>query len=114
NKRKLRDENRRFPWIYRHSFFMAFLVLFAFFFVLHVIFGAQAYNEDRAFAGQPAISIAAFLLSAKFWSSTLQTWQAEYLSIALFVVLSIYLRQQGSAESKPIASRSQTTGAVNK
>jgi hypothetical protein len=114
SKRKLREETRRFPWVYRHSFFLAFLLLFVFSLALHVIFGAQAYNEDRTFAGQPAISIAAFLLSAKFWSSTLQTWQAEYLAIVLFVVLSVFLRQQGSAESKPMASRSQTTGAVNK
>lgn len=114
NKRKRREEARRFPWVYRHSFFLAFLALFVFFFVLHVIFGAQAYNQDRAFAGQPAISIAAFLLSATFWSSTLQTWQAEYLAILLFVVLSVFLRQEGSAESKPTTSRNQTTGAVNK
>jgi hypothetical protein len=44
----------------------------------------------------------------------LQTWQAEYLAIAVFVVLSIFLRQQDSAESKPVESRDQTTGEANK
>ena len=39
-------------------------------------------TRNAALMGQPPISIAAFLLSAKFWSSTLQTWQAEYLAIA--------------------------------
>ena len=81
---------------------------------MHVVFGAEAYNEERALAGQPPISIAAFLLSAKFWSSTLQTWQAEYLAIAIFVVLSIFLRQQDSAESKPVESSNETTGEANK
>jgi hypothetical protein len=47
--------------------------------------GIKAYHEECALAGQPPISIAAFLISAKFWSSTLQTWQAEYLVIAVFV-----------------------------
>jgi hypothetical protein len=73
----------------------------------------KAYNEERAFAGQSPISIATFLLSAKFWSSTLQTWQAEYLAIAVFVVLRIFLRQHDSAESKPVESKEQTTGEAN-
>jgi hypothetical protein len=54
------------------------------------------------------------LISAKFWSSTLQTWQAEYLAIAVFVVLSIFLRQQDSAESKPVESSDHTTGKAYK
>ena len=76
--------------------------------------GIKAYHEECALAGQPPISIAAFLISAKFWSSTLQTWQAEYLAIAVFVVLSIFLRQQDSAESKPVESSDHTTGEANK
>ena len=114
SRKEKRKGARRFTWVYRNSFFLAFLLLFAVSLALHIVFGAKAYNEERAFTGQPAISIAAFLLSAKFWSSTLQTWQAEYLAIVLFVMLSVYLRQQGSAESKPTTSRNQTTGAVNK
>ena len=47
------------------------------------------------------------MLSAKFWSSTLKTWQAEYLAIALFVVLSPFLRQERSAESKPVESKTK-------
>jgi len=54
-----------------------FLLLFVLSLAPHVVVGGKAYNEERALAGQPPISIAAFLISAKFWSSTLQTWQAE-------------------------------------
>jgi steroid 5-alpha reductase family enzyme len=82
--RKAKRKNRwktagRSTWLYRNSLFLAFLLLFLLAFALHIGVGASAYNEDRALAGQPPISIAAFLLSAKFWSTTLQTWQAEYL-----------------------------------
>ncbi len=90
----------RFTWFYRNSLLLSFLLLFVLALALHVVFGADAYNEERAIAGQPQISIAAFLLSAKFWSTTLQTWQAEYLVIAFYGVLSIFLRQLDSAESK--------------
>jgi hypothetical protein len=99
--------------VYRHSFLLAFLLLFVISLALHVFFGAKDYNDDRAYTGQPAISIGEILLSAKFWSSTPETWPAEYLAFMLYVVLSIFLREQGSSKSKPIGSKDQTTGEVN-
>jgi hypothetical protein len=60
------------------------------------------------------ISIAPFVLSAKFSSTTLQTWQAEYLVIAIYVVLTIFLHQQDSPESKPVESRNKTTGEADR
>ncbi|MGB8899238.1 MAG: DUF6766 family protein [Methylocella sp.] len=76
SEQKRRAEAYRFTWFYRHSLFLAFVLLFLLSLALHVVYGANAYNEERALTGQPPISIAAFLLSDKFWSSTLQTWQA--------------------------------------
>ena len=114
SRKKTRKDARRFTWVYRNSFFLAFLLLFVVSLSLHIVFGAKAYNEERALTGQPSISITTFILSAKFWSSTLQTWQAEYLAIALFVVLSPFLRQEGSAESKPTGSSDETTGEANR
>jgi hypothetical protein len=52
--------------------------------------------------------------SAKFWATTLQTWQAEYLAIALYVVLTIFLRQQNTPESKPVEASNETTGKANR
>jgi hypothetical protein len=104
----------RFSWLYRNSLSMAFLALFLIALSLHIVFGTQAYNEARALTSQPTISIAACLHTATFWSATLQTWQAEYLVIAIYVVLTTFLRQQGSPESKPVESRNETTGAENK
>jgi hypothetical protein len=114
DKNKQREEDSRFNWFYRNSLFLAFVALFVLTLALDVVVGDKAYNETRTLGAQPPISVAAFLLSAKFWSSTLQTWQAEYLAIAVFVVLSIFLRQQESAESKPLESSNETTGEANK
>jgi hypothetical protein len=113
NERMRRELAARFSWFYRNSLFLAFLLLFVLSLALHIVFGAGASNEERALTGRPPISIATFLLSARFWSTTLQTWQAEYLAIAIFVVLSIFLRQQDSAESKPVESSNETTGEAN-
>ena len=114
-KRKhTRREALRFSWLYRNSLLVAFFLLFVLALALHIVFGTKAYNEQRALAGQSPISIAAFLRSAKFWSTTLETWQAEYLVITLYVVLTIFLRQEDSPESKPLGSRTATTGEANK
>lgn len=113
SKRKKRAENARFPWLYRNSLSVAFVLLFAITLALHMVSGASAYNEQLALHHRPLISFGAFLISAKFWSSTLETWQAEYLTIAVFIVLSAYLRQQGSPESKPAESSDKETGKTD-
>jgi hypothetical protein len=101
-------------WLYSNSLFLAFVLLFVFAFALHVFFGVKAYNEERALTHRLPISVASFMVSAKFWSTTLQTWQAEYLAIAIYVVLSIFLRQEDSPESKPVEASNDTTGEPNK
>ncbi len=62
----------------------------------------------------PGVSLAQYVLSADFWFLTLQTWQAEYLAIALYIILSIFLRQEGSPESKPTEAANEETGEANK
>jgi hypothetical protein len=51
----------------------------------------------------------AYLGAADFWNRTLQNWQSEFLAIGSMVVLSIYLRQRGSPESKPVGAPHITT-----
>ena len=52
----------------------------------------------------------AFLGTAQFWFESFQNWQSEFLSTAVLVVLSIFLRFKGSPESKPVGSRNDETG----
>ncbi len=113
DKRKERAEAARFPWLHRHSMSVAFLALFALSFVLHLGSGYFSWNEHRALLRQPPLSLFGFLASARFWSATLETWQAEYLTIALFIVLSVFLHEQDSAESKPTDAAEGETGKAN-
>lgn len=101
-------------WSYRNSLSLAFIALFLITFVLHLYSGAAAYNEQRAFMHQAPLSVAAFSVSSKFWFTTLQTWEAEYMAIALYIFLTIFLRQEGSPESKPVDATNSDTGETNK
>ena len=49
--------------------------------------------------------------TSEFWNRTLQNWQSEFLAVASMVVFSIWLRQRGSPESKPVGEPHGTTGA---
>jgi hypothetical protein len=52
----------------------------------------------------------AYILMPRFWFESLQNWQSEFLAVLAIVVLSIYLRQQGSPESKPVDASMDDTG----
>jgi hypothetical protein len=75
-----------------------------------LVAGTSAYNSERLQRLQGPLSIPQYGLSADFWNRTLQNWQSEFLAVGSMVVLSIYLRQRGSPESKPVGSAHAATG----
>jgi hypothetical protein len=56
--------------------------------------------------------VGSYVLNADFWSRTLQNWQSEFLAVGSMAVLAIYLRQRGSAESKPVGEPHESTGVT--
>lgn len=72
--------------------------------------GTAAYNEQRLRDLQTPIGWSEYVASADFWDRTLQNWQSELLAIASMAILSIYLRQRGSPESKPVGAPHAATG----
>lgn len=100
-------------WIYANSLSLAFFSLFLLLFLLHLWTGARAYNENQALQHQAAASLASYAASASFWFSVFQCWEAEFSAIGIYIVLSIFLRQEGSSESKPVMASDEQTGEVN-
>jgi hypothetical protein len=72
--------------------------------------GWAAYNETRLEQTQDPISWGGYLTNADFWARTLQNWQSEFLAVGAMAVLSIYLRQRGSSQSKPVGEPHSSTG----
>jgi len=112
-QRRRRRVNSLRSWLARNSMFAAFLVLFVVTFAIHATSGFFAETSRRALAGLPAVNAGDYLVSSRFWWENFQTWQAEYLVIALYLVLSIFLRQEDSAESKPAGAPNSETGKHN-
>jgi hypothetical protein len=97
-------------WLYERSLSFALLGLFLISFVLHGIGGAAHYNEEQGLHGETPVGVLAYMLSARFWFESFQNWQSEFLAIGVMVVLSIFLSQRGSPESKPVDSPHGSTG----
>ena len=71
---------------------------------------AAAFNERQLRDLQEPVTWAEYLTEPDFWNRTLQNWQSELLAVASMVILSIYLRQRGSPESKPVGAPHDATG----
>ncbi|EJW11603.1 hypothetical protein A33M_2962 [Rhodovulum sp. PH10] len=111
--RSLHWFGRHESWAYRNSLSLAFASLFVIAFVGFFFAELIEYNDERLRHGEAALDAGAFLLSAKLWFELFQTWQAEFFAMGTFLLLSIVLRQQGSAESKPVESSDDETGETN-
>ena len=90
--------------LYENSLSLAFALLFVASFALHGTTGAVHYNEQRIEHGERPVSVATYMFSSQFWFESFQNWQSEFLSLAGMVTLTIFLRQRGSPESKPVDS----------
>jgi hypothetical protein len=74
------------------------------------IAGRAAYNAEQLGQFSDPVSWVGYVTSADFWSRTLQNWQSEFLAVCSAVLFSIYLRQRGSPESKPVGEPHDATG----
>lgn len=76
------------------------------------IAGWAAYNETRLEDRLDPLSWGSYVVNADFWARTLQNWQSEFLAVGSMAVLAIYLRQRGSAESKPVGEPHDSTAVT--
>jgi hypothetical protein len=105
---------RKGGWVltfYEYSLSLAFLLLFLMSFTLHAVGGAKEYNESqREHGSSEVVSTLGYMETSRFWFESFQNWQSEFLAVGAMVVLSIFLRQRGSPESKPVHSPHGETG----
>ena len=97
--------------LYEYSLSLAFLLLFLIAFTLHAVGGAREYNQNQQEHGNyTEVSTLEYIGTSRFWFESFQNWQSEFLAVNAMVVLSIFLRQRGSPESKPVDSPHSETG----
>jgi hypothetical protein len=104
---------KRDGWVlklYEHSLSAFFFLLFFASMALHAAGGAKAYSEEQLAHGGEAVGFWEYVTTSQFWFESFQNWQSEFLAVAAIVWASVYLRQRGSPESKPVAEPHLETG----
>lgn len=96
--------------LYQNSLSIVFVILFLLSWGGHLYGSFQDANLQETLQGKPEKSLLAFLVEPQFWFETFQNWQSEFLSVASIVILTIFLRQKGSPESKPVDAAHTETG----
>ncbi len=98
--------------LYQNSLSIVLFALFIASFILHAVGGAKDYSQEQAVHGQAAATFVEYLGTSRFWFESFQNWQSEFLSIGVMVVFTIFLRQKGSPESKPVDAPHSQTGTA--
>jgi hypothetical protein len=114
------DKRGNVPWpvrrgglwlkLYENSLFLLFLFLFLLSLFLHAVSGSREYSTEQEAHGDQRVSAVEYVQTSRFWFESFQNWQSEFLAVGSIVLFSVWLRQRGSPESKPVDAAHSETG----
>jgi hypothetical protein len=97
--------------LYSHSLVLVMTGLFLGSWLGQSLTAWRTFNAEQREHDQPAVSWLTYLDRADFWERTLQNWQSEFLAVGAMAAFTIYLRQRGSPESKPVGAPHEETAS---
>ncbi|HYY09690.1 MAG TPA: DUF6766 family protein [Kineosporiaceae bacterium] len=100
-------------WVFSRSLGLLMGGIFVFSWAAQSIAGQANHNVDRLRDLQEPLTWGQYVVSSDFWSRTLQNWQSELLAVGSMTIFSVFLRQKGSSESKPVGAPHEATSVEN-
>ncbi|WIB26870.1 DUF6766 family protein [Curtobacterium sp. MCSS17_015] len=97
--------------VFSHSLLLVMGAVFLLSWAAQSAAGAVSYDEEQLLDLEAPVTWAQYVVSADFWNRTLQNWQSEFLAVGSMAALSVFLRERGSPESKPVGAADDDTGA---
>jgi hypothetical protein len=98
-------------FVYSNSLLIVMSIIFFGSWFAQSVTGWTEFNAQQADHHEQSVSWLTYIGSADFWEATLQNWQSEFLAVGSFVAITVFLRQRGSPESKPVGAPHDATGA---
>lgn len=96
--------------LYKHSLGLSLYILFIISFLGHWNGSLRHYNQEQLLKHESQESAWQYLGNSRLWFESFENWQSEFLSVFAIVVLSIFLRDQHSPQSKPVDAPDSETG----
>ena len=97
-------------FVYSNSLLIVMSIIFFGSWFAQSVTGWTTFNANQVDHHQATVSWLGYLGSADFWEATLENWQSEFLAVGSFVAITVFLRQRGSSQSKPVGAPHHTTG----
>ncbi|MGJ1316906.1 DUF6766 family protein, partial [Sphingobacterium multivorum] len=99
------ENKKNYSFFYRNGLSLVFAALFVFSLGMQCFTGWKIHNEELLEANQAPLDIVNYLGTGHFTSATFENFESEFLQMAMYVILTVGLRQLGSAESKKIGEK---------
>jgi hypothetical protein len=97
-------------YLYSNSLLIVMSVIFFGSWFAQSVTGWTEFNAEQTDHHEQTVSWLGYVGSADFWKATLENWQSEFLAVGSFVAITVFLRQRGSPESKPVGAPHDATG----
>jgi hypothetical protein len=97
--------------IYSNSLLILMAVIFLGSWFAQSVTGWTDFNTEQQTHDEAGVSWWSYVGSANFWQATLENWQSEFLAVGSFAAITVFLRQRGSPESKPVGAPHDQTAA---
>ena len=97
--------------IYSNSLLIVMAIIFFGSWFAQSVTGWTEFNAQQVDHHEATLSWLSYIGSADFWEATLENWQSEFLAVGSFAAITVYLRQRGSPESKPVGAPHHATGS---
>jgi hypothetical protein len=97
--------------LYQHSLLLAMATIFLLTWFAQSLNNLSEFNDRQLVHDDRPLSWGQYILNADFWERTLENWQSEFLAVGTMAVFTIYLRQRGSPESKPVGAPHDETAS---
>jgi hypothetical protein len=97
-------------FVFENSLLLVMTLLFAGTWFAQSVTAWRVFNEEQQEHDEAAVSWGTYVTEPDFWERTLQNWQSEFLAVGTMAIFTVYLRQRGSPESKPVGSPHSETG----
>lgn len=87
-------------WVRDRALTLVLMLCFAVFLAGQMTAGFYEYNAVQAQDGRPVLSVAEYFQTGHPWEATFENWESEFLQMAIFVLVTTFLIQRGSPESR--------------
>jgi hypothetical protein len=101
-KKPLIMNRKKHSFLYRNSLSLVIITLMLICWSGQAYTGWKEHNKELLENGARELTMGTYLTSGHFLQATFENWESEFLQMALYVILTVSLRQIGSSESKPL------------